>query len=164
MDPWFVDIGFYLAGLILIFLELFIPSGGVLGIAAIICIVYSLHSLFSRGQPVAAWSAIVLTIFYIVFAVRFWLKRVRHSGSLAGSLATGKDVERARALVGRTGVTLTALRPAGVARIEGERLDVVAGGSFLDANEEVSVVEVSGNRIVVRRRAGGATQREGMTP
>ena len=164
MDPWFGDIGFYLAGLILIFLELFIPSGGVLGIAAIICIVYSLHSLFSRGQPVAAWSAIALTAAYVVFVVRFWLKRVRHSESLTGSLATGRDVERARALVGRAGVTISPLRPAGVAWIDGERLDVVAGGSFLDANEEVSVVEVSGNRIVVRRRAGGATRQEGMTP
>lgn len=164
MDPWFVDIGFYLAGLILIFLELFIPSGGVLGIAAIICIIYSLQSLFSRGQPVAAWSAIALTVVYIVFVVRFWLKRVRHSASLSGSVATGRDVERARALIGRIGVTLTPLRPAGLARIAGERLDVVAGGSFLDANEEISVVEVSGNRIVVRRSSGGATQREGMTP
>jgi membrane-bound serine protease (ClpP class) len=164
VDPWFVDIGFYLAGLILIFLELFIPSGGVLGIAAIICIVYSLQSLFARGQPAAAWSAIGLTLVYVVFVVRFWLKRIRHSASLTGSLATGRDVERARSLIGRTGVTITPLRPAGVARIDGERLDVVAGGAFLDANEEVSVVEVSGNRIVVRRLAGGATRTEGMTP
>jgi membrane-bound serine protease (ClpP class) len=161
VDPWLVYIGIFLAALLLLFLEVFIPSGGVLGIAAIICLVYSVHALFTHGYPWTAWAAIAFTIVYIVALVRFWLKRMRHSATLGASDATGRDVERARALVGRSGVTLTALRPAGLARIDGERFDVVAIDSFLDQGTEVSVVEVSGNRIVVRRRPGGATDEKG---
>ena len=54
-------------------------------------------------------------------------------------------------LVGKTGATLTALHPAGAARIDGERLDVVTSGEFIDAGTPVAVVEARGNRIVVRK-------------
>jgi membrane-bound serine protease (ClpP class) len=151
LDPWLVEVFFYVAGLALIFLELFIPSGGVLAIAAIICLVYSLNSLFARGYPGAAWGAIGLTVVYLVVVLRFWLKRMRLTESLRDSVATGRDVEKARTLIGHSGVTVTALRPSGIARIEGTRFDVVTGGAFLEENVEISVVGVSGNRIVVRQ-------------
>lgn len=151
MDPWLVDVLVYMAGLALILLEMFIPSGGVLGISAVICIGYSLYSLFDRGQSEAAYSAMGVTGVYLVVVTRFWLKRMRHADTLAESVATGADVKRAAGLVGATGVTLTSLRPAGIARIDGARYDVVTSGGFIDSDEEISVVEVSGNRIVVRR-------------
>ncbi len=151
MDPWLLEITFYVAGLVLIFLELFIPSGGVLGIAAVICLVYSLHSLFDRGYRGVGSAAIGLTVVYLFFVIRFWMKRMRLMTNLGSTVATGSDVERAKSLIGHIGVTISPLRPSGIARIEGERFDVVVSGSFIDANMEVTVVEVSGNRIVVRR-------------
>ena len=107
-------------------------------------------------------NAIGITVIYVALLVRIWLKWMRHSESLSASIATGCDVSRAKALIGRSGVTLTPLRPAGIARIEGEHLDVVALGDFLGTDEEVSVVEVSGNRIVVRRT--GKPEKEGHGP
>ena len=53
-------------------------------------------------------------------------------------------------LVGRRGSALTVLRPAGIADIDGVRLDVVTQGEFLNAGASVEVIEVEGNRIVVR--------------
>ena len=43
------------------------------------------------------------------------------------------------------------LRPAGIAEIEGERVDVVSDGEFIEAGDSIAVVRVDGNRIVVRR-------------
>ena len=43
------------------------------------------------------------------------------------------------------------LRPAGIAVIDGERVDVVSDGEFIDAGFPVIVTRVDGNRIVVRR-------------
>ena len=43
------------------------------------------------------------------------------------------------------------LRPAGIAEIDGERLDVVSEGDLIDANETIVVTRVDGNRIVVRQ-------------
>jgi membrane-bound serine protease (ClpP class) len=60
------------------------------------------------------------------------------------------------ALVGRTGVALSSLRPSGTARFGHERLDVVAGGEFIEAGAPVEVVEAHGLRIVVRKTRGAS--------
>ena len=52
--------------------------------------------------------------------------------------------------MGREGTTLSELRPAGIAEIEGKRLDVVTDGEFVAAQQQVKIVEARGNRIVVR--------------
>jgi membrane-bound serine protease (ClpP class) len=49
-------------------------------------------------------------------------------------------------------VTLSLLRPAGFAEIDGERVDVVAEGEMIEAGVPVVVSRMEGNRIVVRRR------------
>tara|TARA_Y100001978_G_scaffold456_1_gene343 strand:+ start:176 stop:1510 length:1335 start_codon:yes stop_codon:yes gene_type:complete len=54
-------------------------------------------------------------------------------------------------LLGKEGVTVSELRPAGIALIDGRRTDVVTDGEFVAVNQAVEVVEVSGNRVVVRR-------------
>ena len=57
-------------------------------------------------------------------------------------------------LVGREGVALSDLRPAGVARIDGHRLDVVTEGEWLAADDPVVVIADEGYRRVVRRADG----------
>ena len=52
--------------------------------------------------------------------------------------------------LGKIGKTVTELRPAGAAELDGERLDVVSQGGFIEAGADVEVIEVSGNRIVVK--------------
>ena len=54
------------------------------------------------------------------------------------------------ALVGKQGVALTDLRPAGMARIDGARIDVVTAGDWLSAGDPVTVVTDEGYRRVVR--------------
>ena len=54
-------------------------------------------------------------------------------------------------LLGEEGVTVSELRPAGIALINGRRTDVVTDGEFVAVDQAVEVVEVSGNRVVVRR-------------
>lgn len=51
---------------------------------------------------------------------------------------------------GQRGRTITQLRPAGKAIIEGRRVDVVSEGEFVDAGAEVEIVSVQGARIAVR--------------
>ncbi|MEO6597369.1 MAG: NfeD family protein, partial [Planctomycetota bacterium] len=54
-------------------------------------------------------------------------------------------------LLHKTGVTLSPLRPAGFARIDGKKIDVVTRGEMLDANIPVKVLDVAQNRVVVAR-------------
>lgn len=58
------------------------------------------------------------------------------------------------ALMGRHGVALTDLRPAGVARIDDHRIDVVTEGEWLAAGDPVLVISDEGYRRVVRLANG----------
>ena len=55
-------------------------------------------------------------------------------------------------LIGKTGTTVTLLRPSGNVDFDGVKLDVVSQGEYISAGVEVEVVEVEGNRIVVRAK------------
>lgn len=52
--------------------------------------------------------------------------------------------------VGDWGIAESPLRPAGKAIFEDEYVDVVTDGSFVDKGAQVRVIDISGNRIVVR--------------
>jgi len=54
------------------------------------------------------------------------------------------------ALLGAIGVAATPLRPAGKVKFGDEYIDVVAEGAYVDPGTRVQVVEIEGNRIVVK--------------
>jgi membrane-bound serine protease (ClpP class) len=69
--------------------------------------------------------------------------------------STGKEqplppVRRFQANVGDWGVSDSPLRPAGKAIFGDDYLDVVTDGSFVERGRQVRIIEISGNRIVVR--------------
>lgn len=74
-------------------------------------------------------------------------------------LATGMDAglgyvsapDSDRRWLNRAGTTVSPLRPAGIAQIDGTRVDVVSDGVFIEAGIAIEVTRVDGNRIVVRR-------------
>jgi membrane-bound ClpP family serine protease len=50
------------------------------------------------------------------------------------------------------GTSLSTLRPAGKALIEGNRADVIAeDGTWIDQNAAIEIAKVEGNRIYVRK-------------
>jgi membrane-bound serine protease (ClpP class) len=65
--------------------------------------------------------------------------------------SAGHFADHARPLVGQEGTALTVLRPAGKAKIHGRTIDVVSEGPFIPAESRLEVIEVSGNRVVVRQ-------------
>jgi len=52
---------------------------------------------------------------------------------------------------GAIGVTATALRPAGVAELDGRRVDVVSEGGFIEPGVRVRVIRVDGPAVVVAK-------------
>jgi len=67
---------------------------------------------------------------------------------------SGGNEAHARSFVGLRGTALTPLRPAGIALLEGRRIDVVSEGAFVDSGESVEVVSQAGHRVVVRLHHG----------
>lgn len=54
-------------------------------------------------------------------------------------------------LEGHTGIALSYLRPAGIAEIDGHRVDVVTEGEYIAAGDRIEVLRDDGYRRVVRR-------------
>ena len=147
----------FLAGLVLLFCELFIP-GGVLGIAGIISIGGSIFIAF-RDYPDAAMAVVAGELLALAVGVVVGLRIFPHTPIARRLTLTRKfDADKGftsasaelDAYAGKEGVAVTVLRPAGIALIDGKRVNVVTDGEFIEKNAPVKVVEVEGGRIVVR--------------
>jgi membrane-bound serine protease (ClpP class) len=56
-------------------------------------------------------------------------------------------------LLGRAGITQTPLRPFGVVEIDGQPVEVLTEGDFLEPGVPVFVTQVEGSRIVVEPKS-----------
>ena len=54
-------------------------------------------------------------------------------------------------LIGKKLQAYTDLRPAGVAVLGNEKLDVVTDGDFIEKGNEIEIIRVEGMRIVVKK-------------
>lgn len=145
-------------GVILLVLEIFvIPGFGICGGIGILGILASL--VLAAPNPIAAiWSLLIaLVIAGVLIYVTLKNKKTRKlwnklilSQKLDGESGfDSADVSLVRFL-GQRGRSLTALRPAGTAWINGEKVDVVTQGEFIDPGQPVEVILVEGVRVVVR--------------
>ncbi|HXV83521.1 MAG TPA: NfeD family protein [Candidatus Binatia bacterium] len=154
------------SGLVLLVLEIFVTPGfGVAGALGIAALLGGLSlSLFGAG---ASWEFILKAMSRVVFSLLialiaslvtlrflprlpFGRRLILETGLLAGA-GGGSAPESDRRWLGKSGTALSPLRPAGIAEIEGERVDVVSEGDLIEAGAPVLVTRVDGNRIVVRR-------------
>lgn len=55
-------------------------------------------------------------------------------------------------LIGKTGIAKTTLRPTGTAIIDGELVDVITLGEFLQAGTPLVVTRVEGVRVIVKEQ------------
>lgn len=140
-------------GIILLTLEAMLP-GLILGIIGIGCWVGAIVTAYANMGMMAGHLMVLLVIFLSTFGFILWLKYFPRSpvGKIFESryrIAGQADFHQD--LLGKTGTTVSRLAPSGYARIEGRKLDVVASEGYVEPDTEVEVVDVSGNRIVVRR-------------
>ncbi len=146
------------AGLFLLLMEIFIPSYGLLTVGGLGSLIASLYLSFQESPVlglVVLGVLVVLLPIEIILGVKFfphtWVgKRIVLTARGKTAKAERSSDENIFALEGKEGITKTACRPAGVAEIEGRRVDVVAEGMMIEANRPVKVLHIDGNRVVVR--------------
>lgn len=145
-----------IVGLALIFAEVIFPSFGIIGILAAVSFLSAIFVGFQEslgfGVGVTIFEAIAAPI-AIYFAFKLLPKTpfgkvlILSGPPTDGSGAAGDG--GLAAFVGKGGVTLSPLRPAGFARIENQKVDVVTRGEMLPADCKIVVLDVTGNRVVV---------------
>ncbi len=151
-----VEVLLFLAGLILLAIEFFVPGFGFFGIAGLASILLSLF--MTLGGGIGALN-IMATGTVAAVAVFLLLLRYLPSSGLWNRLVLKNELKTEQGytasdnltrLIGLEGVVLTLLRPAGTVRIGEQVFDVVSEGRFVEPGARVKVLGVNGNRIVVR--------------
>ncbi len=163
----------FILGLLLIGLEVFVlPGFGVAGISGIILVVGSLalvayghwprssEQWVEFGHHLGPFGLSILGALLAAFLLARYLPSIPYVNRLILHPA-GEEEESAEtvpapahaelaALLGAIGVAATPLRPAGKAQFGDAFVDVVAEGCYVVPGTRVQVIEIEGNRVVVK--------------
>jgi len=175
----FVALGLLALALVLLVLELFVPTGGALSIMTGVAAVASIASMFIYDTVygavylalLCAGSPLVLLLVFKVWshtpiARRMILQQGADGATQSDRMQTesgdpsvasrGKAAAamtaRLSELVGRSGTAVTTLRPVGFVRVEGQRIDAIAESGFIAEGAAVDVIEVFEGQLKVRER------------
>ena len=167
VESW--EIIVFVIGVALLLVELFVlPGFGVAGISGIVLIfgalVMSLVGNVGFDMPPAgafmpAFSTVAATLVLmglVAVSLGRYLPRSERFNQLvlAPSLSSAEGYTSADThaeLLGQVGHALTPLRPSGIVDLDGDRLNVITAGEFIESGAAVEVVRVRGNRVEVRQ-------------
>ena len=141
-------------GMFLLGAEIYLP-GGVVGVIGFMALVGAMVMGFAAFGPylgfIVAVLIIVLTGLILIVWVRYFPKTgMGRKMTLEKDGKANKAAVDYRTLLDLEGEAVSDLRPAGIALIAGQRVDVVADGSYIPAHMKIKVTTVEGNRIMVR--------------
>jgi len=149
-------IALYILGIILLSMEIYVP-GGVLGTAGIVFLILSIVLSFISVS--VQFGFFMLFLVSLSIGIAFYLALKYFPGSKIGKMlflsrnidSNVAEESSSAGLLGKKGIALTDLRPSGTAKIDGRRLDVVTQGDYIQKNDTIEIIEVEGNRIVVKK-------------
>jgi membrane-bound serine protease (ClpP class) len=160
MDPLVWAGLLLLLGLALVMTEVFVPSGGILGVLALTSIVVAIVLAFLQSGAMAGFLFVLVSLVAIPTVLFFafqWLPETAVGKRLLADLPSSEEVlpddEERRALrelVGKVGRAETRMLPSGAVQIEGRSIDAVSEGMPIEPGQPVRVVEVHGTRVTVR--------------
>jgi membrane-bound serine protease (ClpP class) len=136
--------------------EVMIPSAGVLGVIALSLGLAGGWFAWRDGGSLAVLGYGLAAVIGAATAALVALVILPHSPVgkkmqlVAPSLAERAPPAADPSLVGRNGVALTPLRPAGFADIDGRRVLVLTRGDHLDAGTRVRVIAIEGSGLIVK--------------
>jgi membrane-bound serine protease (ClpP class) len=160
------EILLFLLGLILVFIDLFFVVGfGILAIPGVGLMMIGLFlSLMGRtelwtmdsisGALTPLLAAMIMTTLLAIFMIRmlpkssFWERLVLTTEEKASDGYRTSPYEDFR---GATGTALTDLRPSGTGEFDGRRVSVATEGNFLEKDTPITVVNIEGSYIIVRK-------------
>ncbi len=153
-EPVALVITLLVVGMVFLGVEILIlPGFGVAGVLGILLLI---------GGITAAWLTLgtawgVITIVATValwtglVVIAFRTKAIRGRLVLDTQLERGKGTaaEELTDIIGKSGEAKTDLHPSGIALVDGQRIDVVSDGGYVERGQKIKVVDVDGPRVVV---------------
>ncbi|MFM1904224.1 MAG: hypothetical protein RLZZ440_2124 [Planctomycetota bacterium] len=160
-------------GLALIMLEVFVPSGGVLGLLSVLALGAGVATAFVEHGAAAGMTVLAgtfLAVPAVLVAAFRWFPSTPLGRRVLPPPPGAEDVlpdlavrRRLRELVGRRGRATVELLPWGRVELDGESFEAVSDGRPLAAGSAIEVTAVQGRSLVVRQAADHPS-RSGLEP
>jgi membrane-bound serine protease (ClpP class) len=148
----------YLACAALIVAEVFVPSGGLISLCALACLIGGIV-IFFKCSVVAGWVGVgiaavmipsVLVVAYRMFPNTRFGRSVTLNPPEREQGDAVPDTAQLKELLGAVGVVLTPLRPVGMCDLSGQRIECVAESGYVDKGKKVRVIDVESTQVTVR--------------
>jgi membrane-bound ClpP family serine protease len=143
---------------VLIIAEVFVPSGGLISICALACLVGGI-AIFFHHSLVAGWIGVGIATIMIPATLIFTYKifpKTRFGKSVTLTPPQRQqgdaipDSDKLKELLGAEGVVLTTLRPVGMCDFSGQRIECVAENGYVDKGKKVKIIDVESTQLTVR--------------
>lgn len=146
-------IGLILVGIVLVLIEIFITPGLVVGIIGAIMIAAGIFYSYQDFGKTYGLIIMLSTVLILGVTIYRAFKNGAWNRFAIKEVIDGKanNIHTLKIEIGDTGTTLSALRPAGTAMLNGQKAEVHTEGGFILANNEIEVVKRVGNRIFVKQ-------------
>jgi len=159
MDWWLVFAVFlYFTCAALIIAEVFVPSGGLISICALACVIGGVAIFFQHSTRVGLAGVIVAVVMIpamVIIAYKIFPKtRFGRSVTLTPPQRqvgdAVPDTSNLKKLLGAEGEVLTPLRPVGMCDFAGQRVECVAESGYVERGKKIKVIDVESTQLTVR--------------
>lgn len=142
----------------LLIAEVFVPSGGLITVCSLACLVGGV-AIFFHHSAAAGWVGVITAVVMIPSVLIMAYKRFPKSrfGKAVTLVPPERDkgdaipdTDRLKELLGSRGLVLTPLRPVGMCDFSGQRVECVAESGYVDKDRIVKVIRVEGTQLTVR--------------
>lgn len=146
-------------GFLVVFLELFVPSAGILGVVATILLVSGIVVAFFHSLYAGAFALLITVVtipILLAFMVKIWPHTPLGRRILLGKMDADDVMPRTeqytefKALVGQLGIAKTKMLPSGIVMINDRKYDALSDGFAIESGQPIKVSAVKGNRIIVQ--------------
>lgn len=147
----------YLFGIFLLLVEGMMPGFGVAGITGVIFVFASVVMITSNMFQALLLFILTLIVMVLIIIAMYKLGFGSKYMKFLVLQTEQKNVEGYtsakdyKSYVGKTGISVSNLRPSGTIVIDGLRMDAVTLGDYIDKDQKVLIINVDANSLVVKR-------------
>lgn len=155
---------FFILGIILIAIDIFLPGTFILGVVGSISVLISLSFLIAKSgnnTKLRNTAIVLLVLFIIVYSVIIFLIRSLFKGKLNKNndiVETGKAVDMDKSkvnevykqLVGKKGITMSYLRPVGRILVNNSQYDAISLDGIIEKGKEIEIIKIENYNLMVQ--------------
>ncbi len=151
-----IGIILFIAGFILLGIEMVIPGFGIPGVSGIICL---LVGIFLTADTIEEGIIILLIILALLGVMLAIILKLLSSGKLKSPIILKDELTTENGfissndlnyLLGKKGTATTDLRPAGRGNFDGVEFDIMSESQYINKDAAIEIYKVEGSKLIVK--------------